>query len=107
GLAVVDSLAEVGHQVAEGAGLPSFVESFEAFRDAVGGRRDLVRVDRVAFLARHGGIPKDERLAPREARRFSCGRNVGGPRAGGGGFRDARPEGGGGGAGGRHTAPTL
>src|SRR5881275_2445472 len=54
-LAAVDALAEVGHQVAEGAGLPPLVERLEALGDAVGGRRDLIGIDRVELLllARH------------------------------------------------------
>src|SRR5881396_997039 len=61
-LASVDALAKVRHEVAEGTRLPALVESVEAFRDAVVGRRDLVRVDGVELLPRDLGIPEDQRL---------------------------------------------
>src|SRR5262245_13970406 len=63
--------AEIGHQVAEGAGLPPFVESLERLRHAIGGRGDLVGVDRVALPAElrawESRVPKDQCLAMDEA----------------------------------------
>jgi hypothetical protein len=57
--------AEVGHQIAERSRLPALVERVEAFRHAVGGRRDLIGVDRVELLllSEDLQIPEDERLA--------------------------------------------
>ena len=51
-LAAMDARAEVRHQVAERARLPPLVERLEALRHAVGGRRDLIGVDRVELLRR-------------------------------------------------------
>ena len=64
-LSPVHALAEVGHQVTERSRLPALVERLEAFRHAVGGRRDLIRVDGVELLllARDLQVPEDERLA--------------------------------------------
>ena len=62
-LAAMDAGPEVGHEVSEGPRLPAFIESLEALRDAVGGRRDLVGVDRVEFSAGGLRVPEDERLA--------------------------------------------
>jgi hypothetical protein len=56
----MDALAEVGHEVAERAGLPALVKPVEALGDAIIGRRDLVGVDGVQLLARDLGIPEDE-----------------------------------------------
>ena len=55
--------AEVRHQVAERAGLPALVERLEALGHAVGGRRDLIGVDRVELLRarRRLRIPEDQR----------------------------------------------
>ena len=50
-LAAVHAGAEVRHQVAERARLPALVERLEALGHAVGGRRDLIGVDGVEFLA--------------------------------------------------------
>ena len=63
GLAPMDPLAEVGHEVAEGPRLPALVESREALGDAIGGGSDLVCVDRVALLAGRVGVPEDQGLA--------------------------------------------
>src|SRR5437667_592800 len=60
----VYALAEIGHEVAERSGFPALVERLEAFRHAVGGRRDLIGVDGVKLLFPAGDfqIPEDERL---------------------------------------------
>ena len=84
GLPAVHARAEVGHQVAERAGFPLLVERLEALGHAVGGRRDLIRVDRVAFLGelrpwKAHRIPEDERPSTDEV--------VGLPRALGGSVR--------------------
>ncbi len=76
-LAAVHPRAEVRHEVAERARLPAFIERLEALRDAVGGRRDLVRVDRVALPARDFRVPEDEGLSPDLPGRTRSG-NVGG-----------------------------
>src|SRR5690606_23919402 len=67
----VHPLAEVRHQVAERSGLPALVQRLEALGDAVGGRGDLIRVDRVELLRelRPGqalGIPEDQRASADE-----------------------------------------
>jgi len=51
--------------------LPALVERLEAFRDAVGGRRNLIGVDRVELLllAENLEIPEDQRFAPDDAGR--------------------------------------
>ncbi len=63
GLARMHARAEVRHQVAERPRLPSLVERLEALGDAVGRRRDLIRVDRVELLAGLLRIPEDEGFA--------------------------------------------
>ncbi len=70
-LAAMHARAKVGHQVAEGPGFPAFVEGLETLGDAVGGRRDLVGIDRVALPREAGAgkghrVPEDERLAANE-----------------------------------------
>src|SRR5215471_3735204 len=77
----MDALAEVGHEVAKRAGLPPLVERLETFGNAIGGRRDLVRVDRVELFARVLRVPENERLAADQRVRAAGGR-VGGPRSG-------------------------
>ncbi len=69
GLAAVNARAEIGHQVAERSRLPALVERIEALRDAVGGRRDLIGIDRVELLLLPEDlqIPEDERLAADDA----------------------------------------
>src|SRR5207244_474374 len=57
------TLTEIGHQVAEGAELPSLVQPVEALRNAVVGWRDLVCIDRVELLPRNLRIPEDQRPA--------------------------------------------
>jgi hypothetical protein len=69
GLAAVDPLPEVGHQVAERTGLPAFVEGLECLRHAVGGRRDLVGVDGIALPARPRRVPGAQGLATDETGR--------------------------------------
>src|SRR5437867_1027326 len=63
-LSAMDPFAEVRHEVTEGPCLPALVQRVEALRNAVAGRRDLVRVDGVELLSGHLGIPEDERLSP-------------------------------------------
>jgi len=65
GLAAMNACAKVGHQVAERARLPAFVQRLEALGHAVGGRRDLIGIDRVELLllARDFQIPDDQRAA--------------------------------------------
>jgi hypothetical protein len=53
--------AEIGHQMAEGTGLPALVQRLEALGDAVGRGGDLVGVDRVQLLPGRARIPEDER----------------------------------------------
>ena len=65
-LAAVHARAEVGHQVAERAGLPALVERLEALGHAVGGGRDLVGVDGIELLPRDFRVPEDQRLAADE-----------------------------------------
>src|SRR5205823_13811645 len=65
-LASVDPLAEVGHQIAEGTQLPALVEPFQAFRNAVVRRRDLVGIDSVELLSRNLGVPEDQGTASHE-----------------------------------------
>ena len=69
-LAAMDTRAKVRHQVAERARLPLLVERVEAFRDAVGRRRDLVGVDGVELLlfAEDLEVPEDERAATDDGR---------------------------------------
>src|SRR5438132_6378782 len=62
GLAAVNAFAEVRHEVAKRARLPPRVERIEALRDAVVGRRALIRVDGVELPPRDLGIPEDEGL---------------------------------------------
>jgi len=73
----VDPRAEVGHQVAERAGLPALVESVETLGHAVGRRRNLIGVDRVELflLAEDFQIPEDQRPAANHGggRRFLNG----------------------------------
>ncbi len=88
-LAAVHARAEVGHEVAEGARLPPLVERLEALGDAVGGRRDLVGVDRVELFAGDLRVPEDERLAA-DRRRGSIRGGVGGTGAGQRVLRGAR-----------------
>src|SRR5438132_5323067 len=61
------AFAEIGHQIAERSGFPSLVERLETFGHAVGGRRDLIRVDGIELPAEPGSrqlrIPEDQRLA--------------------------------------------
>src|SRR5688572_27746211 len=63
----MDTGAEVGHQISERAGLPTFVKGFERLGDAVGGGRDLVGVDSVPFPAvfgtGKGRIPENQGLS--------------------------------------------
>ncbi len=69
-LAAMDACAEVGHQIAKGAGLPTLVKSVERLGHAIGGGCDLVGVDGVAFLpvlrTGEGRIPENQRLATDE-----------------------------------------
>src|SRR5437870_4138578 len=62
-LAAVDARAEVGHQVPERSGLPALVKGLEAFRDAVGRGRDLIRIDRVELFlpAEDFQVPENQR----------------------------------------------
>ena len=55
--------AEIRHQVAERSGLPALVERVEAFRHAIGGRRDLIGIDRVELLRRILRVPEDQGAA--------------------------------------------
>src|SRR5687767_4891327 len=59
--------AEIGHQVAERAGFPAFIECLEAFGHAISGRGDLVRINSVELAPVPGSgdfwIPEDERPA--------------------------------------------
>ena len=59
---------EIRHQVAEGPGLPARVERVETLGNAVGGRGDLVGVDRVALVARTLRVPENERLSSHRSR---------------------------------------
>ena len=63
GLAGVNSLAEVRHQVAERPLLPSLVQLVETLRHAIGGGSDLIGIDGVELASRMLGIPEDQRLA--------------------------------------------
>src|SRR5215203_354987 len=76
-LAAMNAGTEIGHQIAEGANLPSFIEGFKRLGHAVGGRRDLVGVDGVPLLAvlstGKGRIPEDQRLAKDQPFLFSNG----------------------------------
>src|SRR5262245_50674493 len=69
-LAAVHARPEIRYQVPEGARLPPLVESLEAFRDAIGRRRDLVGVDGVELLlfAEDLEVPDDERAATDDRR---------------------------------------
>ena len=69
-LAAVHARAEVGHQVAERAGLPALVERLEALGHAVGRRRDLIGVDRVELPR----LPAGSSDPRRSARGRGCGR---------------------------------
>ena len=70
-LAAVHARAKIRHQVAERADLPAQIERLEALGHAIGGGRDLVRVDRVELLRlrRRLRIPEDQRAPADEARR--------------------------------------
>jgi hypothetical protein len=46
---------------------PAMTKVFEALRDAVGGGRDLVGVDRIQLLARRPRIPEHQRRTTNEA----------------------------------------
>ena len=83
-LTPVHALAEVRHEVAERPGLPPLVQRLEALGHAVGGRRDLIRVDGVELLllSRHLQVPEDQRPAAHESRRSRRRRDVPGRRAG-------------------------
>ena len=78
-LPAMDARAKVWHQIAERARLPSLVERVEALGHAIGGRRDLIGVDRVELLllAQDLEIPEDERRAAhaRGGRRLFGGRH--------------------------------
>ena len=84
GLTRVHARAEVRHQISERTGLPALVERLEALRHAVGGRRDLIGVDRVELL-RAGRAPSD----PRRSTRARAGADPG--PAAGSGRRRQRP----------------
>ena len=72
-LAAVHARPEVGHEVPERPRLPSLVERVETLRDAVGGGRDLIRVDRVELLRRGAlAVPEDERFAADEMSRAAA-----------------------------------
>jgi len=62
----VDALPEAGHEITEGAQLPALVEPLQTFRNAVVGRRDLIRVDGVELLSGDLRIPEDQGTAPDE-----------------------------------------
>ena len=74
-LAAMDAGTEIGHQIAERAGLPAFVERLEALGHAIGGGRDLIGVDRVELLfpAEDFEIPEDERAAANDCARLRAG----------------------------------
>src|SRR5206468_1692705 len=61
GLAAVHPFPEIGHEIAEGPGLPALVQAVERLRHAVGRRGDLVGVDGVALLSRARRVPEDQR----------------------------------------------
>ena len=63
-LAAMDARAEIGHQVAERAGLPALVERVEALGHAIGGGRNLIGVDGVELLRLARG-PSDPRKSAR------------------------------------------
>ena len=67
-LAAMNTGAKVGHEIPEGARLPSFVQCLEALGNAVGRRRDLIGIDGVEFAAISGAgelrIPEDQRTSP-------------------------------------------
>ena len=69
----VNAGAEVRHQVAERAGLPTLVKRGEALRNTVGRRRNLIGVDGVELLAGDVRVPEDERCA---ANHSSCSRTI-------------------------------
>ena len=73
-LAAMDAGAEVGHQIAERAGLPPLIEGLEALGHAIRGRCDLIRVDGVQllFLSEDLQVPENERLAANGAGRGCC-----------------------------------
>ena len=73
GLAAVDTFTKIGHQIAERSGLPPFVERVQALGDAVGGRGNLIGVDRVEllFLAGDFQVPDDERFAANDRDRWT------------------------------------
>ena len=57
-LAAVHPLAEVRHQIAEGACLPSLVQCLQALGDTVGRWRDLIGVDRIELLRPGSSDPR-------------------------------------------------
>ena len=57
-LAAMHAGAKIRHQIAERSRLPSLVERVEALRHAVGGRRNLIGVDRVELLRGSFGSQK-------------------------------------------------
>ena len=59
------ALPEVRHQIAECARFPALIERIEAFRNTVGGWRNLIGIDGVQLFLFAGNlqIPEDERLA--------------------------------------------
>ena len=64
----VHARAEAGHQMAKRSRLPAFVQGRQALGHAVGGRRDLIRVDGVELLAGLTRIPEDQRPSAHEVR---------------------------------------
>ena len=84
-LAAMHARAEVRHEIAERARLPALVERVEALRHAIGGRRDLIGVDRVELLraGRRLRIPENQRATAHQRPRPStapagaagCGRS--------------------------------
>jgi hypothetical protein len=80
----MDATPEIGNEMAERTRFPALVERFEALGDAVGGRRDLVGVDRVKLAARVLRVPEDQG-APADRGDRSGGGRVAGRRFGQGG----------------------
>ena len=76
-LAAMNTGAKVGHEIPEGARLPSFVQCLEALGYAVGGRGDLIGIDGVEFAAVSGAselrIPENQRTSPNRPHVGSAG----------------------------------
>src|SRR5262249_39090383 len=70
----MNARAEIWHQVAKRSGLPTLVERIVAFGNTIGGRRDLIRIDRVELLllAWDFEIPENQSLAANDHVRASA-----------------------------------